>query len=191
MAQSLQSALGALALVGRRGEHLGRGTWSSLALKCLFSERPQRLAVGQAPVSKYPTRVQAAVSVHGSRKLGTYRWRCRMAWPFLLDAGCSFSLPLQVLKPSLSISLRSCLGTVELGGVTRAPHFYHFTVVSQYRLDIKKIFLVLRKVKQWSRLPREADQPSSLEDFKTRLDKAVSILVWPPSWACFLSRRVH
>lgn len=177
------------------GGQEGRASWPGYmvltSLKCLFSERRQRLAAWQAPVSKYPARIQAAVSVQGSRKLGTYRWCCRMAWPSLLDAGRSFSLPFRVLKPSLYISPRSCLGTVELGGVTHAPQFYRFTVFSQYRLDIKKIFLARRKVKQWSRLPREADQPSSVEDFKTRLDKAVSSLVWPPSWACFLSRRVH
>lgn len=37
------------------------------------------------------------------------------------------------------------------------------------------------KSSQWNRLPQKAVQPPSLETTKTRLDKALSILLWPES----------
>ena len=54
-----------------------------------------------------------------------------------------------------------------------------------FRLGIWSNFFTARAVKQWSRSPREVVQSTSLEVFKTRLDKALSNLVWPSSWPCF------
>jgi len=36
----------------------------------------------------------------------------------------------------------------------------------------------MRMVKQWHRLPREVVDASSLETFKSRLDEALSSLIW-------------
>ena len=47
----------------------------------------------------------------------------------------------------------------------------------RFRLDIRKKFLTVRVVVQWSRLPREAADPCSLEAFKAKLDGALSNLV--------------
>jgi len=46
-----------------------------------------------------------------------------------------------------------------------------------FRLGIWSNFFTARAVKQWSRSPREVVQSTSLEVFKTRLDKALSNLV--------------
>jgi len=48
----------------------------------------------------------------------------------------------------------------------------------RFRLDIRKKFFTLRVVKHWNRLPREVVEAPSLETFKTRLDGALSNLVW-------------
>jgi len=48
----------------------------------------------------------------------------------------------------------------------------------RFRLDIRKKFFVMRVVKQWNRLPREAVDAPSLAVFKARLDGALSNLVW-------------
>jgi len=48
----------------------------------------------------------------------------------------------------------------------------------RFRLDIRKKFFTIRVVKLWSRLPREVVEAPSLETFKTRLDGALSNLVW-------------
>ena len=45
------------------------------------------------------------------------------------------------------------------------------------RLDIRKTFFMMRVVKHWNRLPREAVDASSLETFKARLDGALSNLI--------------
>ena len=47
----------------------------------------------------------------------------------------------------------------------------------RFRLDIMQKFFIVRVVKQWNRLPREAVDTPSLEVFKTRLDGALSNLV--------------
>jgi len=48
----------------------------------------------------------------------------------------------------------------------------------RFRIDIKKKFLILKRVvRHWNRLPREAVAASSLEVFKARLDGALSSLV--------------
>ena len=46
-----------------------------------------------------------------------------------------------------------------------------------FRLDIRKTFFMMRVVKHWNRLPREAVDASSLETFKARLDGALSNLI--------------
>ena len=46
------------------------------------------------------------------------------------------------------------------------------------RLDIRKKFFTLRVVKHWHRLPRVVVDAPSLEVFETRLDGALSSLVW-------------
>ena len=46
------------------------------------------------------------------------------------------------------------------------------------RLDIRKKFLTVRVVRHWNRLPREVVVGPSLAVFKTRLDGALSNLVW-------------
>jgi len=47
----------------------------------------------------------------------------------------------------------------------------------RFRLDIKKKYFMMRVVKHWNRLPREAVEAPSLETFKAKLDGAVSSLV--------------
>ncbi|KFV98454.1 hypothetical protein N326_11954, partial [Eurypyga helias] len=48
---------------------------------------------------------------------------------------------------------------------------------SGFRLDIRKNFFIIRMVRHWNRLPREAVDAPSLEVFKARLDEALSNLV--------------
>ncbi|KFO13942.1 hypothetical protein N312_11393, partial [Balearica regulorum gibbericeps] len=47
----------------------------------------------------------------------------------------------------------------------------------RFRLDIRKKFFIVRIVKHWNRLPREAVDAPSLEVFKARLDGALGNLV--------------
>ncbi|KFV08427.1 hypothetical protein N339_01664, partial [Pterocles gutturalis] len=47
----------------------------------------------------------------------------------------------------------------------------------RFRLDTRKKFFIVRVVRHWNRLPREAVDAPSLEVFKARLDKALSNLV--------------
>jgi len=42
---------------------------------------------------------------------------------------------------------------------------------------MRRKFLIMRVVKQWNRLPREAVETPSLEPFKVRLDRALRNLV--------------
>ncbi|KFQ91244.1 hypothetical protein Y956_01503, partial [Nipponia nippon] len=44
-------------------------------------------------------------------------------------------------------------------------------------LDIRKLFFIMRVVRHWNRLPREAVDAPSLEMFKARLDGALSNLI--------------
>ncbi|KFV45671.1 hypothetical protein N341_00526, partial [Tyto alba] len=46
----------------------------------------------------------------------------------------------------------------------------------RFRLDISKKFFIMRVVRHWHRLPREAVAAPSLEGFKARLDGALSNL---------------
>jgi len=46
------------------------------------------------------------------------------------------------------------------------------------RLDRRTKFFIMRVVRHWNRLPREAVAAPSLEIFKARLDGALSNLVW-------------
>jgi len=48
----------------------------------------------------------------------------------------------------------------------------------RFRLDIRKKYFTVRVVKHWHTLPREVLEASSLEIFNTRLDGALSNLVW-------------
>ena len=45
-------------------------------------------------------------------------------------------------------------------------------------MDIRKKFFTQRVVTHWNRLPKEVVDAPSLEAFKTRLDVALSSLVW-------------
>ncbi|KFO60699.1 hypothetical protein N302_00951, partial [Corvus brachyrhynchos] len=47
----------------------------------------------------------------------------------------------------------------------------------RFRLDIRKKFFIVRVLRHWHRLPREAVAAPSLEVFKARLDGALSNLV--------------
>jgi len=47
----------------------------------------------------------------------------------------------------------------------------------RFRLGIRKKLLMMRVVRHWNRLPREAVDAPSLEVFKARLDGALSNLV--------------
>ena len=45
-------------------------------------------------------------------------------------------------------------------------------------MDVRKKFFMMRLVRHWNRLPREAMAVPSLEEFNARLDGALSNLVW-------------
>ncbi|KFQ95094.1 hypothetical protein Y956_06211, partial [Nipponia nippon] len=47
----------------------------------------------------------------------------------------------------------------------------------RFRLDIQKKFFIMRVVRHWNRLPREAVDAPSLEVLKARLDGALSNVV--------------
>jgi len=47
----------------------------------------------------------------------------------------------------------------------------------RFRLDMRKKFFMIRVVKHWHRLPREAVEAPSLETFMARLDRALRNLV--------------
>jgi len=47
----------------------------------------------------------------------------------------------------------------------------------RFRLDNRKIFFFMRVVRHWTRLSREAVDGPSLEEFKDRLDGALSNLI--------------
>ncbi|KFM07090.1 hypothetical protein AS27_06938, partial [Aptenodytes forsteri] len=47
----------------------------------------------------------------------------------------------------------------------------------RFRVDIRKKFFIVRVVRHWNRMPREAGDAPSLEMFKARLDGALSNLV--------------
>ena len=48
----------------------------------------------------------------------------------------------------------------------------------RFRLDVRGKFFVIRVVRCWNRLPREAVDAPSLEVFKARLYGALCSLVW-------------
>ena len=48
----------------------------------------------------------------------------------------------------------------------------------RFRVDIRKKFLTVRAVRHWNRLPRETECLPSLGAFKSRLDGAVSNLLY-------------
>ncbi|PKU32181.1 hypothetical protein llap_17513 [Limosa lapponica baueri] len=48
----------------------------------------------------------------------------------------------------------------------------------RFRLDIRKKFFTVGVVRHWNRLPREVVDAPSLEVYETRLDGALSNLVW-------------
>lgn len=52
------------------------------------------------------------------------------------------------------------------------------TAVRRFRLDVRKIFLMVRIVKNCSRLPREVAKSLSLKVFKNKLDKYLSGMVY-------------
>ncbi|KFO76055.1 hypothetical protein N303_09341, partial [Cuculus canorus] len=47
----------------------------------------------------------------------------------------------------------------------------------RFRLDIRRNFFVMRVVRHWRKLPREAVAAPSLEVFKARLDGALGSLI--------------
>lgn len=96
--------------------------------------------------------------------LSTFRWYWGMFWLSLLDAGCSFLLLLQVLKPSVCVEPRSWVWAVQLWCTTHAPAFIILLLFYIYsvKTGCKEIFILsLRKGKQWSSSRRQFDQPLS------------------------------
>ena len=81
--------------------------------------------------------------------------------------------PLPVVSPSLPATYRKTqlyvIWTRENGCKPKEGRF---------RLDIRKKFSIMRVVRHWNRLPREAVDAPSLAVFKARLDGALSNLVW-------------
>lgn len=57
----------------------------------------------------------------------------------------------------------------------------------KFRLDWRN-FSVMRTVKQWKNLISRAVQSLSSEVYKTRLEKALGNVVWPPNWPWFWAR---
>ncbi|KFO85979.1 hypothetical protein N320_08110, partial [Buceros rhinoceros silvestris] len=47
----------------------------------------------------------------------------------------------------------------------------------KFRLDIRKKFFMMRMLRHWNRLPGEVVDAPSLEEFKARLDGALSNLI--------------
>jgi len=53
-------------------------------------------------------------------------------------------------------------------------------------MDIRKKFFLMKVVRHWNRLPREAVDAPYLEIFKARLDGALSNLFWSGRCPCLL-----
>ena len=70
---------------------------------------------------------------------------------------------------------RTWLFTAVHGG--RVRDNCHQLKQGKFKLHIGKIFLTMRAIEQWNKLPSEAVQSPSLEVFKRRLDKVLSSLV--------------
>lgn len=47
----------------------------------------------------------------------------------------------------------------------------------RFQVDMRKVFFIMRILKHWNGLPREAGESLSLEIFKTQVDKAMSNLL--------------
>ncbi|KFP02729.1 hypothetical protein N300_15542, partial [Calypte anna] len=49
--------------------------------------------------------------------------------------------------------------------------------VGRFNLEVRRKFFIGTVVRHWNRLPREAVEAPSLEQFKARLDEALSNLI--------------
>lgn len=77
---------------------------------------------------------------------------------------------LQVAKRELQRTYRGSLLTRLQGDRTRGDR--HKLLQGKFCLNTRKIFLIMRTIKHWIRLPKEEVESPSLEKFKTQLDRA-------------------
>jgi len=102
------------------------------------------------------------------REMGQFSLEKRMLWGDLIAA--FRYLKGAYRKDGENIFSRAC------GNRTRCNGFK--LREGRFRLDTRKKFFTMRVVKHWKRLPREVADAPSLENFKARLDGALSNLVW-------------
>lgn len=101
--RGLQSALGALALVGRR-EHVGRGRWASVAWNASSLDHGRGWLCDRHQQANTQTESGQPLACTEGETWALKAFRHLQMIPrdsLTVLAGCSFSLPLRVLEPPL------------------------------------------------------------------------------------------